>query len=139
MAAASRMTLARARERLGGRTKSHGDAGAIVSVGRGGELKLGVVLWSDDASCDVWLGDDVTKRARTNAVIRTTAPAPLALAQVAADARTFALLEEGQDVSFDEGRFGRLVEKCRWGALVAGPDGKIFAVGFRRFSRARTN
>jgi len=133
------MTLARTRARLGDRVSSHGDAGAIVSIERGGRKCVGVVLWSDDTSCDVWLGDDVTKRTRLDLAEPATAPAGSLIALVAADARWFASLEEGRDVCFDGDTEGRLLEKCRWGALVARADGKIFAVGFRRFARTKTN
>jgi hypothetical protein len=128
------MTLVRARERLGGHATSHGDAGAIVHVERGGRMHLGVILWSDDTSCDVWLGDDVTKRTRKDAVVPAVAPPGSPFSEIAADARRFVLLEEGQDVHFDEHGRGRLIDKCRWGGLVARADGKIFAIGFRRFS-----
>jgi hypothetical protein len=137
------MTLARARERLGGRVSMHGDAGAVVQVERGAHPTIGVVLWSDAQWCDVWLGDDLTKRTRSDSVTPAKAPRGSPMAQASAAAHTFALLEEGQNVRFaKEGltpsgqEEGRLIEKCRWGALVALADGKILAVGFHRFSRA---
>ncbi len=129
------MTLARARQQLGGRVSSHGDAGAIVHVERGDHVEIGVVLWSDEQWCDVWLGEDVTKRTRSDSVTAAKAPAGSPMALTSAAARAFALLEEGQNVRFDGSREGRLIEKCRWGALVALADGNIFAVGFHRFSR----
>ena len=61
------------------------------------------------------------------------------LAHVAEDARAFAALEEGARVVFDGDVTGKLVEKCRWGGLVARDDGRIFAVGFRRFERPAPN
>ncbi len=129
------MTLARARQRLGGRTVSHGNAGAIVTIARGAETILGVILWSDETTCDVWMGDELIKRTSRTSVMPAVADAGSSVTSVAADARAFARLEEGQDVRFDAGSTGRLIERCRWGALVAKPDGKIFAVGFRRFDR----
>jgi hypothetical protein len=60
---------------------------------------------------------------------------PPDLLAVAADARAFAGLREGQRVGFrDEGRAGEgaLVEKCRFGALVERGDGSLVGVGFRR-------
>jgi hypothetical protein len=131
----TRLTLTRAREKLGGRVTTHGDAGAVVQVERAGRMSLGVVLWSDETSCDVWLGDDVTKRTRKDAVVQaiTSPSSPLAL--IAAAARTFASIGEGESALLDDETTVRLVEKCRWGALVAKPDGKILAVGFRRFTR----
>jgi len=129
---ASRLTLARARKQLGGPTTSHGDAGAVVHVERGAETALGVILWSDATWCDVWLGEDITKRTRRDSVTPAVAPRGSPMAKASLAARTFASLEEGQDVRFGTTK-GRLIEKCRWGALVARPDGKIFAVGFQRF------
>jgi len=56
-----------------------------------------------------------------------------------AEVRLFATLKEGQRVRFAEKdgsagelSVGMLVEKCRYGALVAKDDGRILAVGFRR-------
>ena len=126
------MTLARAREKLGGRVTSHGRGGEIVRIGE----EAGVVVWSDEAQCDVWIGDDRIKRVRAD---EATAAAEAVMLDVAADARAFATLEEGARVVFDEKVAGRLLEKCRWGALVARDDGRIFAVGFRRFVRAALN
>jgi hypothetical protein len=83
----------------------------------------------------VWLGDK-TKRVAAHDVMRATSPA---LSEIAEDARAFAALAEGQNVMFDESIHGRLVEKCRWGGLVARDDGRIFAVGFRRFKRPAPN
>jgi hypothetical protein len=135
----TRLTLARAREKLGGRVAAHGDAGALVQIERSGRMSLGVVLWSDDTSCDVWLGDDITKRTRKDAVVQAITSAGSPLANIAAAARTFASIDEGETVLLDDETTVRLVEKCRWGALVARADGKIFAVGFRRFSHTAAN
>ena len=131
-----RMTLARAREKLGGRVASHASdrflGGEIVRTGE----HVGVVLWSDDVHCDVWIGDDAVKRVARGDVEPASS---LELAKVADDARAFAALQEGAHVVFDETITGKLVEKCRWGGLVARDDGRIFAVGFRRFKRPAPN
>ena len=127
-----RMTLARAREKLGGRVVSHARGGEIVRAGS----HVGVVLWSDDVHCDVWIGDDAVKRVASADV---ESAASIDLANVSEDARAFAALEEGAMVVFDEHVSGKLVEKCRWGGLVARDDGRIFAVGFRRFIRPAPN
>ena len=122
-----RLTLARARERLGGRVAgSHGRAGEIVRVGE----TLGVILFSDAASCDVWLGEGKTQRVAFDSIARVD---DATMTPVAEDARAFARLEEGASVTFDGDDAGRLIEKCRFGGLVARADGRIFAVGFRRF------
>jgi hypothetical protein len=58
------------------------------------------------------------------------------LARLSADARVFAMLAEGQPIRYaDDGGAlidGKLIEKCRWGALVAREDGAVIAVGFRK-------
>lgn len=131
-----RMTLARAREKLGGRVVSHQPhrffGGEIVRAGG----HVGVVLWSDEAQCDVWIGDDAVKRVASADVESASSQE---LANVAEDARAFAALQEGARVVFDGAITGKLVEKCRWGGLVARDDGRIFAVGFRRFIRPAPN
>jgi hypothetical protein len=124
-------TLTRARKQLGGRAASHGRAGEVVRIDRA----LGVVLCSDARGCDVWVGGRTTRRVSLRAVEAAAAPDDPELAGVAADARAFARLEEGQRVVFDGTVSGRLIEKCRFGGLVARDDGRIFAVGFRRFAR----
>ncbi len=126
------MTLARAREKLGGRVTSHGRGGEIVRVGE----DVGVIVWSDAAQCDVWIGEDRIKRVRSE---EASENAEAVMLDVSADAHAFAQLEEGARVVFDEQIPGRLIEKCRWGALVARDDGRIFAVGFRRFVRSAPN
>ena len=123
------MTLARAREKLGGRVSSHGRGGEVVRVGD----EVGVVIWSDDAHCDVWIGEDRIKRVPFDEASKT--PPVEAMRAIASDARAFVDLEEGARVVFDEKLEGRLIEKCRWGGLVALDDGRVFAVGFRRFAR----
>ena len=58
------------------------------------------------------------------------------LAKLAADARIFGLLAEGQALRYTDDRGaligGKLIEKCRWGALIARDDGAVVAVGFRK-------
>jgi hypothetical protein len=126
------MTLARAREKLGGRVAAHARGGEIVRAGE----SVGVILWSDETQCDVWIGDDAVKRV---ACVSVEPAASSELANVSEDARAFAELREGAHVIFDESIAGKLVEKCRWGGLVARDDGRIFAVGFRRFKRSAPN
>ena len=58
------------------------------------------------------------------------------LEKIAGDARLFGQLAEGQPVRYadDAGALvnGKVVEKCRWGALVLRDDGAVVAVGFRK-------
>ena len=62
--------------------------------------------------------------------------APTALAKIAADAHIFSRLAEGEQIRYadDSGGLlaGKLVEKCRYGALVVRDDGAVVAVGFRK-------
>jgi hypothetical protein len=130
-------TLARARERLGGRAGSFADAGTIVRVDdAGGKPMLGVLLCCDERTSDVWLEAGFVKRTRRGAAVPTKVAAASPLARIAADALVFGRLEEGQRVRFEPpGRdpaLGVLFEKCRYGALVADDAGAVFAVGFRR-------
>jgi hypothetical protein len=78
------------------------------------------------------------KRALTLPVPRDDVPRHLAL--LAADARVFGALHEGQRVRYqaDGGGFdhGTLVEKCRFGALVLRADQAVVGVGFRRVGPA---
>jgi len=130
-------TLARARERLGGKATSFVDAGAVVRVeDAGGKPMLGVLLCSDDRTSDVWLEAGFVKRTTREAAVPAKVSAGSALARIAADALVFGRLEEGQRVRFEppdrEPAVGLLFEKCRYGALVADDAGSVFAVGFRR-------
>ena len=131
MSSDPRLSLARAREQLGGRAGSHGRAGEIVAVGGA----VGVVVCSDAKGCDVFFGEGKTRRVAARDAEPVESPSR-EVSEVADDARAFARLEEGQDVVFDREVAGRLIEKCRYGGLVARRDGRIFAVGFRRFERA---
>lgn len=60
----------------------------------------------------------------------------LELTKIAGDARLFGQLTEGQSVRYadDAGVLtdGKVIEKCRWGALVLRDDGAVVAVGFRK-------
>jgi hypothetical protein len=62
--------------------------------------------------------------------------APIEIARIAADARVFHTLVEGQPVRYADDTnsllAGKLVEKCRYGALIVRDDGTVVAVGFRK-------
>src|SRR2546423_370426 len=116
-----RMTLARARETLGGRVVSHAShrfsGGEIVRANG----DVGVVLWSDGARCDVWIGEAV-KRVAAGEVERASSPE---LATVAEDARVFAALEEGARVAFDgtvTGNLDSMLNKLTAQKKVRGED-----------------
>ncbi|WP_437970242.1 hypothetical protein WMF04_13485 [Sorangium sp. So ce260] len=157
--AAAKPTVDAVRERLGGRASTEPGAGELVLLTTAtGKTLPGVVLFRHGATVDVWVDtpgasssvQDKTKpagsvrpkphqglvrRARPADIAALRAPAPESLVAVAADARVFAALSEGQRIRFQEGgelAEGTLVEKCRFGALVQRDDGIIVGVGFRR-------
>lgn len=131
------------RAKLGGRASTDRGAGEVVSVDVGGGLsQTGVVIFTRGEDVDVWTGEGVVRRARWNVVQIVHGPAPDALAQVAADAATFAGLAEGQRVRFrhDTGTGeGTLVEKCKFGALVERDDQTVVGVSFRRLWPSEAN
>ncbi len=139
-------TLENARARLGG--KATGGApiggrspGCIVLLGD----KPAAIVFASDVEVHVLL--DATARgarmrkARLAEVTLYSGEIPAELASIADDASVFALLAEGQQVRYadDTGalREAKLVEKCRYGALVARDDGTIVAVGFRNVHPVR--
>jgi hypothetical protein len=134
------MHLERARQRLGGEALSSSGAGRLVEiVGAGSIPASGVVLHQTDRDVDVWLGASVVRRTRHENVTTldaTTREVSDDLLRAAADARVFGALERGARVRYDAGDGavleGRIVERCRFGALVARPDGAVMAIGFRR-------
>ena len=133
-----RVTLARAREKLGGRVRSHRDCGHLVQVVRDGERRTGVVVWSDDDRCDVWLERDRILRTTRREVVSAIGSPTDPLLAVAHAAESFGKLREGEAIDVS-GQPVMIVEMCRWGALVARPSGAILAMGFQRLGRAAFN
>jgi len=126
-----------ARAALGGRGRSSALAGALVHVTMDARAQqLGAVVFADETSVDVWIGDGRIRRVRSADVSIASDVGAHPLAAVAADARIFATLSEGARVRFLSPTGvtleGTLTEKCRYGALVLGLDGKLLAVSFRR-------
>jgi hypothetical protein len=136
-----------ARARLGGRPKDAGPAppglapGTIVRAraAEAGSVGAapGVVVFASAREVHVLFDGSRLKRLGPEDVEAARGcDAPATLANVAADARVFWLLAEGQSVRWADGggslRDGKLVEKCRYGALVLRGDGAIVAVGFRK-------
>ncbi len=124
------------RKRLGGRASTEGGAGDVVTFTTPGGVRLtGVVLFVRGDELDVWVDENVVRRTRRAVVAPLDASLPRDLAAIAADARVFGGLAEGQRIRYlDENRVdeGTLVEKCRFGALVERGDGTILGLGFRR-------
>ena len=137
-----------ARARLGGRAKDAGPAPARIAPGtivrlRAEPKAIGVVVFASAREAHVLFdrarlrrlgADDVERYERHETDSGDALPAELA--PVAADARVFWLLTEGQSVRYADAdgalQDGKLVEKCRYGALVLRDDGVIVAVGFRK-------
>ncbi len=129
-----------ARARLGGRPKDAGPAavppGTIVRVKSGASSSIGVVVYASAREAHVLLGGSRLRRLGVEDVTPESGDAPDDLAAVAADARVFWLLAESQEVRYADAtgalRDGKIVEKCRYGALVLRSDCAIVAVGFRK-------
>lgn len=124
-----------ARDALGGRVATERGAGEMVAVAlKRGDETNGVVVCVEGNTRDVWIGEGRFVRTsveRVRALEREIA----ALASIAAEARRYAALREGDPVRAIKRDGtpidGRLVEKCRYGALVA-KDDRVVAVSFRR-------
>ncbi|MCC6554647.1 MAG: hypothetical protein IT372_16840 [Polyangiaceae bacterium] len=138
-------TIDAVRKRLGGRASTEAGAGELVTLVTPGGEHQGVILCVRGDDLDVWIDQaaalaagpraGVVRRARRADVAPPRPSASTALDAVAAGARVFADLLEGQRVRFqaEEGPGdGTLVEKCRFGALVLRDDGAVVGVGFRR-------
>jgi hypothetical protein len=127
-------TVDAGRKRLGGRASTEAGAGELVLLR---DQRNGVVLFVRGDQLDVWTEGDVVRRVRRADVRPFEGAASPDLLAVAADARIFAVLREGERVGFQHEAGpgeGTLVEKCRFGALVERGDGTVLAVGFRRLS-----
>ena len=124
------------RKRLGGRASTEGGAGDVVTITtEGGATHIGVVLFVRGEDLDVWVDQGRVRRARRSRTKPVSAPISKELVDIANDARVFGRLMEGQRVRYqhDDGfSEGRLVEKCRFGALLERDDGVLVGVGFRK-------
>ncbi len=132
--------LERARKQLGGEALSNAGAGRVVRVqGAGHAPTLGVVLHQTERDVDVWVTPTQVRRTRheqVTAVDSNASEVSEELLRAASDARVFGAIERGARVRYDagEGRVaeGAVIERCRYGALVARDDGAVMAIGFRR-------
>ena len=135
---AERPSIEAARRRLGGRAtaQSRRAPGSLVQVKvHGASPAKGVLLWATEHHCDVWFEDGVARRARFHAVTPCRGRLPEALVRVAGEMRLFTALAEGARVRWERGSEiaeGRIVEKCRYGAIIVSRDGRVVAVGFRK-------
>jgi hypothetical protein len=137
-----------ARQRLGGRLEASDVGGArpgrVVSIGfPNGTRCAAVVLWCGAREAHVLLDGIRLRRMSPSDLDAHEGAVEEELAKIAADAHLFGLLVEGDDVRYADERGGlrdgRLVEKCRWGALVLRDDGAIVAVGFRKLWPAKAS
>jgi len=132
-----------ARNRLGGRTADEQPAppgigpGSIVQVAANdGTKHVAVVVFANATEIHVLIDGTKLRRVPPESVELNEGATPSALSKIAADAHVFARLAEGQPVRYadDAGGLlgGKLVEKCRYGALIVRDDGAVVAVGFRK-------
>jgi hypothetical protein len=127
------------RKRMGGRESTEAGGGEVVTVRREGAPELvGVVVFVRGDELDVMTDESTvrrTQRARVSPGAGKDASAEWTAA-LAADAKVFATLEEGQRVRYlgETGRLeeGMLVEKCRYGGIVMCADHSLMGVGFRK-------
>jgi hypothetical protein len=126
------------RKRMGGRESTEAGAGEVVTVRREGAPELlGVVIFVQGTELDV-MTDEATVRRTQRARVSASSggPGDAWLPSLAADAKVFGTLEEGQRVRYqsETGKLeeGTLVEKCRYGAIVLCADRSLMGVGFRK-------
>jgi hypothetical protein len=140
---ANKPSLDDARERLGGRTTDESpapggvDPGRVVTVfANDGTAHVAVVVFANADEVHILIDGKRLRRVPPGAVHAFEGETPSSLGKIAADAHVFARLSEGEQVRYadDSGGLlaGKLIEKCRYGALVVREDGGIVAVGFRK-------
>lgn len=132
-----------ARNRLGGRTSDEEPAPAGIIPGRvvkvfanDGTEHVAVVVFANADEVHILVDGTKLRRVPPTAVHAYDGATPSVLSKIAADAHVFSRLSEGERVRYadDSGGLlaGKLVEKCRYGALVVREDGALVAVGFRK-------
>src|SRR5690606_36493634 len=148
-AARKRPSIDTARSRLGGRAiiedpPPTGFAPGVVvtfPVASGGRMP-GVIVFASRSEVHVLLDGVRPRRMTPHDLAVHDGEVDPELEKLAGDARLFGLLVEGQVVRYvdDTGDLvdGKVVEKCRWGALVLRSDGAVVAVGFRKLWPAPT-
>ena len=132
-----------ARNRLGGRTNNEEPAPAGIVPGRvvrvfanDGAAHVAVVVFANAEEVHILIDGTKLRRVPPSEVHAHEGEAPSSVAKIAADAHVFSRLAEGEKIRYadDSGGLlsGKLVEKCRYGALVVRDDGAVVAVGFRK-------
>lgn len=128
--------LEQARRSLGGPYAADVEAGLIGRFVRAAPHE-GVVLHADAATVDLMVSAGVVRRvARARASTLDDVELSPLRRRLADDVRRFAAMPAGRRARFttetgDESE-GLLIEKCRFGALVALDDGRVVALGFSR-------
>jgi hypothetical protein len=138
--ASTRPHLEQARRSLGGSAAECASAGRVVEVEVApGVRKHGVVLCTMDGTVDVWFGDRSVRRSPTSHVSSADLdPSAMSdeLLSASTDARIFGGIRVGERVCYRVGEGsvleGTLIERCRYGGIVARDDGALLALGFRR-------
>jgi hypothetical protein len=131
-------SLESARRRLGGSSSipsERSPGGLVQALLSDGLSHAGILLWSSWGSCDVWFDDGIARRARSGLVEPRARPTPEPLLRIEAEVRVFTSMTEGERVRWEREAClveGRIAEKCKYGAIVVTPDGKVTAVGFRK-------
>lgn len=149
-ASSKKPTLDDARNRLGGRTLDEDPPppgigpGSIVNVvAIGGAEHVAVVVFANASEVHVLIDGTKLRRVRPAQLATYEGTTPSLLAKISADAQIFGGLSEGLPVRYadDVGGLlgGKLLEKCRYGALVVREDGAVVAVGFRKLWPAATS
>lgn len=97
----------------------------------------GVVVFASKKEVHVLLdGVRLRRFPPTDVRIHDGGDVAIELEKIAGDARLFGQIVEGQSVRYadETGTLvsGRVIEKCRWGALVLNERGAVVAVGFRK-------
>lgn len=140
----SKPTLETMRQRLGGprdEDSAPRDREGTLSTYKGDTV---VVLHEDPSSgrVDLWLGEGRAVRASALDLVPLTEPPAPALLRVAADLRVFLDLLPDSRVAFltadGKIRHGKLIERCRFGGLVALDEGAVLGIGFARFLQGTT-
>jgi len=135
--------LEEARRKLGGRSlaPSARTPGTLVEATlQDGRRLTGILLWASADSCDVWFDDGLARRAPSETVVARGRPTPESLVRIEAEVRLFSSLAEGDAVRWERAGCiaeGRIVEKCRYGAIVVTRSTRVVAVGFRKLWPAR--
>ena len=146
---AKKPSLDDARNRLGGRTKDEEPAppgmvpGRVVRVfANDGAEHVAVVVFANPDEVHILIDGTKLRRVPPSAVHDFEGETPSSVSKIAADAHVFSRLAEGEKIRYadDSGGLlaGKLVEKCRYGALVVREDGAVVAVGFRKLWPAAT-